>query len=135
MGRCTNYGAGRNNQTTQENENIENPINETAQVQGQGLGRGRGQGMGGGMRKGMGNGPGNGMGQNRGGRSMRRSGGGGGRGTGMGRRFRDDIQEQPLNGLLNNYNTIQALWLLRACVTLKTKQTNYDKEKNRNSDG
>lgn len=92
-GRCTNYGAGRNNQTTQENENRENPINETSQVQGQGLGRGRGQGMGGGMRKGMGNGPGNGMGQNRGGRGMGRSGGGGGRGTGMGRRFRDDIQE------------------------------------------
>lgn len=66
MGRCTNYCAGRNNQTTQENENRENPINETAQVQGQGLGRDRG---------------------------MRRSGGGGGRGTGMGRRFRDNIQE------------------------------------------
>ena len=83
MGRCTNYVARRNNQTTQENENRENPIIDIVQEQRQGLGRGRR----------MGRGMGNGIGQNRGGRGMGRSGGGGGRGTGMGRRFRGDIQE------------------------------------------
>ena len=100
MGRCTNFGARRINQTTQKGENRENPVNETpindnlannnaqGQRQGQGLGRGRGRGVGRGMRNGMGNG----SGQNRGGRGMAQGAGGGGRG--MGRRFPTDNIEQ-----------------------------------------
>ncbi|MDD2476125.1 MAG: DUF5320 domain-containing protein [Dysgonamonadaceae bacterium] len=75
MGRCSNYGTARRNQTSQENENIENPSNDN--FFGRFFGRGRGRGMG------------NGLGQNRGGRGMGRSGGGDGRG--MGRRFRNDF--------------------------------------------
>ena len=89
MGRCGNFGAGRRYTATQENENIENPMNDNPQ--GQGMGRGRGRGMGRGMKNGMGQGQGAGMGQNRGGRRMGKDGGGGGRA--MGRRFRDDSQE------------------------------------------
>ncbi len=83
MGRCTNYGAARNNQINQENEITENPINDNPQ--GRGLGRGIG-------RRGE-NVMGNDIGQNCGGRGMGRSGGGVVRGMGMGRRFRGDIQE------------------------------------------
>ena len=71
-GRCSNYDAGINHQTIQENDNRENPTNENVQGQRLGLGMGRG------------------MGQNREGRVMGRSGG---RGKGMDRRFRGDIQE------------------------------------------
>ena len=81
MGRCTNYGAGRQNQINQENENLERPFN--ADSQGQGFGRGLGRRMGRGM--------GNVMGQNRGGRGMGRIGGGGGRGMGRRNRFNDDF--------------------------------------------
>lgn len=57
MGRCTNFGAGRKNQTAPENENSGNPNPE--QFPEQGFGRGFGRGMG----KGMGrNGGGRGMG-------------------------------------------------------------------------
>ena len=89
MGRCTNFGAIRQNQTTQENETAENPINYN--FQGQGLGSGLGQRKG----RGMGNviGQGNGMGQNRGGRGMGRSDEVDGGGRGVGRRFRGGIQK------------------------------------------
>ena len=96
MGACTNYGAGRRSQTTEENQDTENPINDNPQEQGMGrdCGRGMGRGMknrmGQGQVQGRGQGQGGGMGQNRGGRGMRRSGGGG---RGMGRRLRDDSQE------------------------------------------
>ena len=85
MGRCINLGAAQINQTTQENENKENPINENSPELG--LGRGLGRRMG----RCMGNdmGQGRGMGQNRGGRGMGQSGGG----RGMGRRFPDVTQE------------------------------------------
>ena len=68
MGRCTNFGAGHRNQTTPENEIIENPTNDFSP--GQGAGRGMGRGLG------------RGMGRN-----------GGGRGMGLGRqnRFRGDM--------------------------------------------
>ena len=88
MGRCTNMGVTRRGKTTEEKENIDNPINDNPQ--GQGMGRGRGRGMGRGMKNGMGQGQGGGIGQNRGGRGMGQGGGGAGRG--MGRRFRNDSQ-------------------------------------------
>lgn len=61
MGRCTNFGAGRKNQTTPEDQNSTNPTPE--EISGQGFGRGFGRGMGKGLGQGYG---GRGMGrQNR----------------------------------------------------------------------
>ncbi|MDY0342898.1 MAG: DUF5320 domain-containing protein [Lentimicrobium sp.] len=47
MGRCTNFGTGRRNQTIHEIENTENPTNDF--FPGQGAGRGMGRGLGRGM--------------------------------------------------------------------------------------
>ena len=88
MGKCTNFGAGRSNQTTQEKENIVHPTDDNSQNQDQGQGRGLGRGKG----RGMGNGQGNGMGQNGGGPGSGRNCGGNSRG--MGRRFPSDNIEQ-----------------------------------------
>ena len=63
MGRCTNFGIGRRNQTTPEN--IENPTDDFFPR------RGAGRGMGKGLGRGMG-----------------RNGSGGGRGQGCQNRFR-----------------------------------------------
>ena len=48
MGCCTNFGAGRKNQTTSENTTIESPTHDVTpgQVDGRGMGRGLGRGMG-----------------------------------------------------------------------------------------
>lgn len=59
MGRCTNYGAGRRNQTTPENTTTEIPTNDF--TPGQGVGRGMGRGLG----KGRGRNCGRGMGLGR----------------------------------------------------------------------
>ena len=56
MGRCANFGAGRNNQSTPENENTGNPTNDF--TPGQGAGRVAGQGAGRGMGRGTGRGKG-----------------------------------------------------------------------------
>ena len=65
QGRCTNFGAGRTSQTTNETENTETPANQN--IAGQGFGQGFGRRCGKGMGRGMGrNGGGQGMGrQNR----------------------------------------------------------------------
>ena len=82
MGRCTNYGAARRSQTTQDNEQTQTPVNDGSQEQG--IGRGLGRRMGRGM--------GDDMGQNRGGgRPMGRMDGGGGRGMGRRNRFSDNF--------------------------------------------
>lgn len=66
MGRCTNFGAGRRNQPTDETENIETPTNQNIARQNF-AGKGYGQGFGRRCGRGMGrNGGGQGMGgQNR----------------------------------------------------------------------